>query len=1097
MTLVREGVDLTRNKAKFDMALVAAELAGMAECGFCVHEGSKFPFNFSSFLIEELVADEKGFSAPTDYKVFMIGDEVLWVQLHFKEEGHTWVAFVDEDFQLLPDPAWSPGICWRTHGALVCTDQTMVEARRPKCLPEIFSHSKRLAGHMGIFVRLDWYADKMQGALMGEITMFPHMLQPRNFYSAWANERVKAKWQKPDGVALTNNGAQVNLLAHAEVLLNKKQSKSVSLEDFIPSGARNIWCFEDSISYHSLHDYVLSFDLVPWGVSSGNAVALLISNGVELGALLLATMNRYVALPIGASLPAGLIVSQLHESGVSVLLVIAQTDEARKAREIALHMPDLTIIELLESSSFALPSLPPQPDNAQLLDKTPSRGLHDKVLVLRTSGSTGEPKSVSYTLAKLMRSGVMLGQSLQLTRADSGLSMLPLYHVGGIACNLVAPMLAGSQMCFSVAFNPKAFFDALAGSQGVTWCYLVPSMWQMVLDYANEYRGLRSNRPWPRLRLIRSAGSDLSQHLASELASFFGDAVSVLPTYGMTEAMPIASPALPYRLEHPGSVGYPLPTVSIEIVDSEDDKMSVVANGLVGEITVKGPTILDCYDNDSGQISDFFTPRGYFRTGDLGYFADDGSGQLFINGRIKDVINRGGETIAPKEVEVLLRSDMGWHDSDIDIQLMVFAKSHKALVEVVALAIAPLSANVDLAQFYSWVRDYLPSSMRPQMLIFLPELPRSGAGKLLRARFADQLDSLIAPLDRDVLKSYELDCEDGIPKLLEEFRPSQAAFSVRDPEANKEVTLNAVLNVVRNYVGKTIQVEPDIRFEDMGINSLSAIELAERLNERFQSQLPQWVVGDYPTPQDIFSLLSLDNMGHSSSAENRLGSAETDNPNDYQDELISHFEKSGLAADLYEGLISQTAVWQGKRTRAGSLLFGLNTDGLSPAIFWCCQVFYELSQLAKHLGSDQPIYGMRSAHRFSGDLDKAQYEMEIKRLAKYYVSEILEIQPMGPYIIGGNCQSARISFYMALELQAQGHEIGLLCMQEHIVPIGYSGRVALFFGNKSMRNPFNFFEDATVYESWSSLYAGSVSVNTITGDHGKFFTDANIQSLTE
>ena len=306
-----------------------------------------------------------------------------------------------------------------------------------------------------------------------------------------------------------------------------------------------------------------------------------------------------------------------------------------------------------------------------------------------------------------------------------------------------------------------------------------------------------------------------------------------------------------------------------------------------------------------------------------------------------------------------------------------------------------------------------------------------------------------------------------------------------------------MLNVVRNYVGKTIQVEPDIRFEDMGINSLSAIELAERLNERFQSQLPQWVVGDYPTPQDIFSLLSLDNMGHSSSAENRLGSAETDNANDYQDELISHFEKSGLAADLYEGLISQTAVWQGKRSRAGSLLFGLNTDGLSPTIFWCCQVFYELSQLAKHLGSDQPIYGMRSAHRFSGDLDKAQFETEIKRLAKYYVSEILEIQPLGPYIIGGNCQSARISFYMALELQAQGHEIGLLCMQEHIVPIGYSGRVALFFGNESLRNPFNYFEDATVYESWSSLYAGSVSVNTITGDHGKFFTDANIQSLTE
>ncbi|MAI78534.1 MAG: hypothetical protein CL917_06325 [Deltaproteobacteria bacterium] len=850
VTLVRNGLDISRDGAPFRPAAVASELSLMAERGYCVHEGHTFPFNFSSFLIEELVVDENGYTAPTDYKVFMIGSKLLWIQLHFNESGHNWVAFVDAAFKLLPKPAWDPTTCWRTHRTLVCTEQSMADARKPQSLEGILDHSKRLASQMGLFVRLDWYADKMHGPLIGEITAFPHMLQPRSFYTHYANHLVQSAWQDPDGVAPMSADASeetsLGLIARTENILSGATTADRGLDLFLPRHPHALWASHDNVSYAALRSFIENFDLAPWGINAGDRVAIRVSNGLELGALLLAVMNRYVAVPMGSSLPPHLVAAQLQESDARTLLVMGEPQETP---EVAQASNTIKVIRLTPGRNFALPALPTQPTTLEGTLETQKRDFQDEVLLLRTSGSTGAPKTVGFTLAKLMRSGALIGESLALSPTDLGLSILPLHHVGGITCNLIAPLLASSPMRFQTAFDPKAFFEEIHGPEGATWCYLVPTLWEMLLQYSADHPELSAIKPWPRLRACRSAGAALPHDLALKLSHLFGDAVHILPTYGMTEAMPIAAPPISYLLDRPGSVGRVLPTVSVEIVTpGEGAETPILPLGSVGEITVKGPTVFEGYEQDSPNI---FTSRGFFRTGDLGCLAEDGSGWLSIKGRIKEAINRGGETIAPLEVEATLREFPGWKDFKDDVQLMVFGRTHTTLGEEVAVAVAPLSAKGLLGPLKAWAQPHLPDSMLPRTLILMSELPRSETGKPLRTRFKQEVDALLAPAEIGLSQTFELEGPPHALTLINEVIAAQPAGEISKTMA--AVSLEAVLEVIHTFLGKSAGVEADTRLDDVGVNSLAAVELSLLLNERFQSQLPTWAVSEHPTPRALFS----------------------------------------------------------------------------------------------------------------------------------------------------------------------------------------------------------------------------------------------------
>jgi acyl-CoA synthetase (AMP-forming)/AMP-acid ligase II/acyl carrier protein/dienelactone hydrolase len=859
VTLVKNGLDLSRNGIQFDPERAGRELAELARRGSCQHEGKVFQFNFSSFLIEEFVQDERGFAAPTDYKVFMMGERFLWLQVHFKADAFDWVAFLDADYRLLPQPAWDPAICWRTHRTLVCSDQAIADARRPVCLTRILEHSGRLAREMGLFVRFDWYADQSRGPLMGEITTFPHMLQPRAFYAPWANELVKTHWQEPDGVAPRrpepDEISDENGAARAIAMLDSDAVPGTGIEAFLSPSEHGNWSTENRITYRDIRKYIAGFDLAHWGVAPGARVGLLVPNGVQLAALLLAVMNRYVAVPLDASLPAAQVAGLVRQQNLCALLCIANTDETRKIHDAARHLQGLTIISLTTTDGSALAELPSDRSLGSRADPTPANCLEDEVLLLQTSGSSGEPKNVAFTLSRLIRSSAIIGISLDLSQDDLGISMLPMHHVGGISSNLIAPLLTYSGMHHCRAFDPKAFFDHLAGPQGATWCYLVPAMWRMVLDFAGAHPELRETRPWPRLRAIRSAGAELPETMAQDLLDLFGSAVGILPTYGMTEAMPIAAPPTSYRLERPGSVGYILSSTSVEIVDHTDGEgVRPVANGVVGEITVKGPSVFDGYVNSGGKNLDLFTPRGYFRTGDLGYLSADGSGWLWIAGRLKDVINVGGETIPPGTIEDAMRDCPAWADQVCGVELMAFPRIHRELGEDVALAVVGAPEGTGMSDICSWAAGRLPAMQVPKTLVHVQALPRNGNGKLRRAHFASLFNEQTQQGQTGILETFHWRDSEKSPCLMGSVRA--APGHMIQPPVRAALSLDAILEIVGQHLGSATRVGPDTSFIDAGVNSLAAVELALLLGEQFELDLPTWILSDHPTPRDLYAAMS-------------------------------------------------------------------------------------------------------------------------------------------------------------------------------------------------------------------------------------------------
>ncbi|AOW99810.1 hypothetical protein BJP34_10410 [Moorena producens PAL-8-15-08-1] len=193
-----------------------------------------------------------------------------------------------------------------------------------------------------------------------------------------------------------------------------------------------------------------------------------------------------------------------------------------------------------------------------------------------------------------------------------------------------------------------------------------------------------------------------------------------------------------------------------------------------------------------------------------------------------------------------------------------------------------------------------------------------------------------------------------------------------------------------------------------------------------------------------------------------------------------------LSPEIYHQLRLYTLAWKGKRVRPKSLIVGMNTNGSKQPLFWCLQGFRELTQLAKYLGFDQPIYGMRSGH-----LIMKYTQKNIQALAAHYLGEILAVEPDGPYLLGGNCQSASIIFEIAQQLISQGKTVTLLCLVERFIPRPYPGPIALLFGRQSKFNPYKFFRNPEL--GWSKFYPGELYVDLVPGRHGEFFNEPKIQ----
>ena len=349
-------------------------------------------------------------------------------------------------------------------------------------------------------------------------------------------------------------------------------------------------------------------------------------------------------------------------------------------------------------------------------------GPDDVALVLHTSGTTSRPKRVPLTHGNLAASVGNIVETYGLTPDDVSLCIMPLFHVHGLVASTLATLASGGTVVVPPRFNALNLWKT-AQDHGVTWFTAVPTMHQALLSRARStQRSGPQAVPYPGLRFIRSCSASLPPATMLEMEERFE--VPVLEAYGMTEAShQMSSNPLPPGKRFPGSVGSGT-GVSIAIMDEGG---TLQTPGIRGEVVIQGPNVTQGYEDNPEANATSFT-NGWFRTGDEG--AVDSEGYLTLLGRIKEIINRSGEKISPREIdEVLL--------------------SHPAVAEAVAFGVpnpthgeepsaaVVLRSPVTQAELIRHCRDHLADFKCPRVVHIVDEIPRTATGKVQRRMVAE------------------------------------------------------------------------------------------------------------------------------------------------------------------------------------------------------------------------------------------------------------------------------------------------------------------------------------------------------------------------
>ena len=344
---------------------------------------------------------------------------------------------------------------------------------------------------------------------------------------------------------------------------------------------------------------------------------------------------------------------------------------------------------------------------------------YDEALVLHTSGTTSRPKIVPLSNLNIFTSAVNISKSLKLTADDHCLNIMPLFHIHGLIAVLSASAKVGASVCASNGFNALKFLD-LAETQNISWYSGVPTMHQAILLRAqkNSDKAKKLN-----LRFIRSSSASLPPVIFEQLNEIFQ--TPVIEAYGMTEAThQMTSNPLPPAIQKPGLVGMPAGP-EICIMNDKNEKLS---QGEIGEICIKGDNVTNGYENNPEANKQSFV-NDWFRTGDEGFFDEDG--YLKISGRLKEIINKGGEKISPLEVDNIL---MDFPPID---QALCFGYKDKMLGEDIAVAIK-LKENKSCTEddIKSYANEKLAKFKIPKKIFIVEDIPKGATGKLQRIGLA-------------------------------------------------------------------------------------------------------------------------------------------------------------------------------------------------------------------------------------------------------------------------------------------------------------------------------------------------------------------------
>jgi acyl-CoA synthetase (AMP-forming)/AMP-acid ligase II/acyl carrier protein len=538
------------------------------------------------------------------------------------------------------------------------------------------------------------------------------------------------------------------------------------------------------------------------GVGPGDAVAVVVPNGPDMALACLGIASYAACAPLNPTYRRQELDFFLGDLEARAVVVSVEADSPIRDAARAQGVP---IVELRPSSAgeagafdLSVASDPSPPDGHGAGDST--------ALLLHTSGTTSRPKLVPLTHANLVTSAGNVRATLGITAEDRCLNVMPLFHIHGLVAALLASLAGGAGVVCSPGFYASRFYDWLDAFEP-TWYTAVPTMHQAVLARAPDHRDAIGRH---RLRFVRSSSAPLPRQVIAELAETFG--VPVVEAYGMTEAAHQITSNSPDR-QKPGSVGRPQGP-EVAILDAGGRRLGV---GEIGDVAIRGENVTPGYRSAEDSAAAF--TDGWLRTGDLGYFDEDRF--LYLTGRSKEMINRGGEKIAPREIdEVLLEHP------DV-AQAVAFAMPDESLGEEVAAAVVRRpNAGVAERDLQDFVAARLSDHKIPRRVVFVDEIPKGPTGKLQRIGLADVL----------------------------EIANSATAPASPPPETPASDNEAALADLWREVLRVT-EIEPDATFLQLGGDSMLAAQLIARIRERWGIDVKMVDFFDAPTVGQMAQVL--------------------------------------------------------------------------------------------------------------------------------------------------------------------------------------------------------------------------------------------------
>lgn len=479
-----------------------------------------------------------------------------------------------------------------------------------------------------------------------------------------------------------------------------------------------------TVTYQQLDKDILELQakFAELGIRKGDAVSIAIPNTYEfIVAFLAAAYQRAIAAPLNPAYKQDEFEFYIDDLSSSLALVPRghyekDSPAVRAARKyqaaIAECWLDGTKVVLDVKEKGKLGKVGPE----KVLTADPE----DVALVLHTSGTTGRPKAVPLTHRNLTKTMKNVQDTYELTPSDRTMLVMPLFHVHGLLAAFLAVLRSGGSAVVPAGFSASTFWRDFVEHKA-NWYTAVPTMHQILLKN-------KMPSPMPDIRFIRSCSSPLSPKTFHELEKACN--APVLEAYAMTEAShQMTSNPLPHKGQRkPGSVGVGQ-GVEVKILNESGEELQ---QGKEGEVCIRGENVTKGYLNNEKANEESFTKGGFFRTGDQGKIDQDG--YVILTGRIKELINRGGEKISPIELDNIITSNPNIGEATS------FAIPSEIYGQEVGVAIVPKSGHeISEQEVISWVAGKAASFKKPKRVWILKEIPKTATGKIQRRKVADAM----------------------------------------------------------------------------------------------------------------------------------------------------------------------------------------------------------------------------------------------------------------------------------------------------------------------------------------------------------------------